>query len=395
MGLGGHFNSGLAMVKRLCSSGHTVHIVYPGGDKKKTEEFISCGATCQNLPELKRWNLLLPSLRGHSSLKEIVKSRQINIIHAQDYPSLSRAYSVAVITGTPLVSTFPGGNFFHHTPVNKAHTVIFSQEQIDNLSSRYQLNKEKLHLIRARIDTELYRNCALSDDFIQKYSLPEEGSKIFMATRFTIAKRAWFDSIFELAVKLKSKNDVRHIIIAGDGVLMDEIRRKAETVNRQCSRSVIHLTGSVHDARDLNMFYNYSDLVSGSGRGIMEAMAVGKPVIILNKSGMGQIVTPSNIDDVAYYNFSGRHFSDLKSDIRFSALIEQLLGDENQMKKLGESSKGYVRKYLDYQIGGEKLQNVYKLAAGSQYSWSDFIKWYFRAVLSGLSRIPVAIRNRI
>lgn len=59
---------------------------------------------------------------------------------------------------------------------------------------------------------------------------------------------------------------------------------------------------------DLIQLYSYADLVMGHGRGILEAMACGKSVVVLNKNGTGEFVSDKNVNIVSKFNFSGRHY---------------------------------------------------------------------------------------
>lgn len=56
-----------------------------------------------------------------------------------------------------------------------------------------------------------------------------------------------------------------------------------------------------------------SDVVFSTGRGVREAMSMGRPAVVLNSMGYDGLVTPENVELLRTHNFSGRamyrHFS--------------------------------------------------------------------------------------
>ena len=59
------------------------------------------------------------------------------------------------------------------------------------------------------------------------------------------------------------------------------------------SEAVLVPIGPVYGTADLVQLYNHADVMVGSGRGILEAMACGKAAIVLGESGEGEILDAS------------------------------------------------------------------------------------------------------
>lgn len=57
---------------------------------------------------------------------------------------------------------------------------------------------------------------------------------------------------------------------------------------------------------DVRPYVARSSAVFSTGRGIREAMSMGRPVVVLNSMGYDGIITPENVELLRKYNFSGR-----------------------------------------------------------------------------------------
>ena len=148
---------------------------------------------------------------------------------------------------------------------------------------------------------------------------------------------------------------------------------------------MLRFIGPIFKPEEMARFYNYSDLVIGSGRGILEAMSCGKPVVILGENYEAELVGPDNIEEIAYYNFSGRHFRQRKTPCEtLSDLLKRLVEDTEQMRRLGEYSLEYIRTKMDAQIGAEQLVEVYSKAIERKSVLTDLLVWYVDTIYHSL-----------
>lgn len=103
---------------------------------------------------------------------------------------------------------------------------------------------------------------------------------------------------------------------------------------------------------------NLSDLVISCGRGAMEAMACGRPVIVMDHRPYMPpyaegIITPENIEDLLFSNFSGRYYMKNSYDV---SIIDQAIDNidiytSDRMRYLAQKHfdiRKQVKKYLDY-----------------------------------------------
>ncbi len=391
--IGGHQRSALGMVAGLEGMGHHVMVLAPGGPAEMAREFVGTGAEFLSIPQLGRHRRFLPATCGAGRILGVARERAADVIHSQDFDSIGPAYLAAVLGKKAFVYTKAGGPWAYHMPPRQAETVVFSRELADGVPAAYRLAKDNLHLVRARINTDVFRPGEVDPTFIRKYGLPASGKKVVVAMRLELPKMVWLKTVLGAAKAVSASPSRVHLILAGEGPLLAELKRKAAGINRKRAQGpVLHLVGPIFNSREINQFYNYADLAVGTGRGILEAMACRKPVIVLGEKGEAEVVGPENIEEVAYFNFSGRHFRyRAKSSVLLSDLLGELLDDADTRKRLGDYSYDYIRTRMDARVGARQLVEVYERALGNRSSLIDYAWWSTQEVFTRL-RLSVRIR---
>ena len=108
---------------------------------------------------------------------------------------------------------------------------------------------------------------------------------------------------------------------------------------------------------DIENYINGADMVISLGRGAYEAMACGRPVLVLDKrpyqAQMGDgLISMKNVDIAIRNNLSGRAFRnhDIKQMVDFAI--------SNYSQTLGEWSRAYAVKNLNIDIQANKYLNL-------------------------------------
>lgn len=393
--IGGSFKSALAMVKQLCHRGHKIVIAAPGGSEEMEKSFREAGAEI-NFIEILGKRLPIPTLSGARELEQIVRREKIELIHAQDYPSIGRAYLAAIRSNCAFLVTEAGGFFPYHVPPRYVDTILFSKEQESVFIQKYPLITSNLHLIRARIDTDVYRPSLQSPTFVKRHALPMSGTKICMAIRLEKQKKRWINAMFLAASQLKKDNCQIHFVVAGEGSLLDEFKQQALQFNQSCPEGglSIRFIGPVLGVSDICDFYNYADVVIGNGRGILEAMACKKSVMVLGESGQGQWLGPDNVKQVAHYNFSGRHFRyDSIPQEGLGVLLKSVVTNPEKQIQYAEFAYDYIHQCMDAKLGAEKLSDVYQKAMRKKIMFKHFVAWYLKAIFHKIMGIGHILRK--
>ncbi len=114
-------------------------------------------------------------------------------------------------------------------------------------------------------------------------------------------------------------------------------------------------------AWDVEPYIQEADIVIGLGRGILEAMACEKPVIVGDYNGYdGAITTEFEYKTIRKSNFSGR--SDIIIDVPDAAYIKteieriMSVGIDN----IGKQNREFVLKYHDVKKAADKFEQIYK-----------------------------------
>jgi len=380
---GGHFKSALAHMKCLNKKGHRIDVLMPSGESSAgvVQEFIDSGVKIHLFhkgPHRGR----LPSFRGANDIISFCKNKKIDIIHAHDFASFPAAYSAALWMQRGIVFTKPGGPVNNLFPPHTVDAILYSEELLQGMIREYNLDPNNVFLIRARIDTDVYKPEPIKTEFIKKYQLPQSGKKIVMATRLESNKKPWIEMVLNLAKDVAEKDEALHIIIAGEGPLLKELETCSYIPNRKnLNGKIIHFIGPLYRISELNQLYNYADVVIGNGRGILEAMACGKPVVILGEFGEAELVTAERIDTIAYFNFSGRHFKQrVCSDGGITPLLLRLINDQELLAETGRFSLSYIKDNMAAEIGAEAVVKVYQRALQKKHFYRDFLYWYVKLI---------------
>lgn len=107
---------------------------------------------------------------------------------------------------------------------------------------------------------------------------------------------------------------------------------------------------------DVEKVMNEVDLVISYGRGALEAMSCGRPVLIYGHNGNDGIVTKENYNEIRKNNFSGRRF---KEKWNASRLKEEL---EKYNPELGKDSRELIEKNHDIKDIIKQYEKLYKEA---------------------------------
>jgi glycosyltransferase involved in cell wall biosynthesis len=184
------------------------------------------------------------------------------------------------------------------------------------------------------------------------------------------------------------------IVIVGEGPLVDEIRSHPGVMGTdKLIGRIVYFKGPMYKISEINQLYNYADIVLGNGRGILEAMACGKPVVIVNEIGAGEAVCHENIKDVAFFNFSGRHIrNDGQSHGSLHTVLRALIDDGDMRKRFGQYLYVYIKQNMDAEIGAKQLLGVYERSLYKPLRIIDLISWNLKVTYTILG---LAVQRRV
>lgn len=358
--MGGHFKSALAMIPTLREAGHGIEVIAPGGASELVDDYLAAGGRIHPVPELDRWRYV-PRRSVVDQIAAVCETVGIDMIHAQSQYSMPAAALVAGRLRLPVVVTIPGGPWDGRPPPSWTPCVSYSDELVIALRRAGRPESSMTRLIRARFDTSRYKPGPPSTEFMASHDLPTSGLRVAIAIRLDPDKRPRLESLLALAEELRDVDEDIHLVLAGGGELLPMIRERADAINAGRARGpLLHVIGPLLDSDQVCQLYNSADIVLGIARGVMEAMACGRPVVVLGREGEGDAVAPETVELIARYNFSGRQFGQEGPDGRpLAELLLELARDERRRGELGSFALDYVRSELDVRIGARQMLEFY------------------------------------
>lgn len=273
---------------------------------------------------------------GLDEMEEVIRKNQIDIIHCQPFQSAVRTLVLHEKTKVPFVLTWHGAYYTDNFPyiAQKSEKVIcVSEEVYDILLKKYPLVEQKLVVIQNGIDINEFKPLP-----IQKES-----------KEITFIGRDCADRLAGLKFLITSvlASSFQRINIVG-------FSSKAELQQ-------YHQCNFVGEVADVKEYIHRSDVVVATGRGVREAIACGKPCIVLSHWGYDGILYPSTFKGLEYANFSGRSFAEPLSSERILDDLNLLTSAELR-DKLGQYGRKLAEQFYDIEKITKSTEIVYRQA---------------------------------
>jgi glycosyltransferase involved in cell wall biosynthesis len=204
--------------------------------------------------------------------------------------------------------------------------VTVSKCQRDQIIAEGVIRADKVTTIWNGIDTSGFRERALCGPTREALGIPEDSVVVV-----TVARLVWFkaiDILIEAAALVKSTTKV-HFLVVGDGVLRPRLQQLVEA---RGLNDRVRLLGERHDVAGLLALSDIFALPSASEGmpiAIMEAMAVGLPVVATAVDGTPELVLDGQTGTLVRPG-DPRAFADA---------LDPLLGNAELRQKLGQAGR--------------------------------------------------------
>jgi len=238
---------------------------------------------------------------------------------------------------------------------------MVNSEYYRKLLGNIGIPREKILVIPNVIDLNKY-TCS-KPEYVNSQNI----KKILYMSRLSFEKLPAIENVIMSAQVLYGQMPRLEILIAGTGAYYSYVKKMAEKINKKLDKNVIKVLGKIDEDEKIALMSS-CDIVIGASRVVLEAMALGKPVIvtgdrILEKNStavLGGIVTKEKIDEFKYYNFQyTNHHIDLTPENVANEILK-LLNDEEYMKELGEFGRKFVEKEYNADKVAKKLEKIYE-----------------------------------
>ena len=299
-----HLNSGglvsgaVEVAKELVNSNFKSLVVSSGGYKEN--EILRNKSISEKLPVHSK--NIFTIFSNKKKLIDLAIKYNIHLIHARSRAPAWSAYFAAKELNLPFVTTFHGTygteNFLkkkYNSIMLKGNAIIAISKFIkQHIQGEYGVNKN-IYVIPRGVNTNIFSPKKVSSarliNAAKKIGIEGNDQIILLPGRMTNWKG------HKLAVKAISRLKVKNFKLVFIGDLQGRVKYKNELINLATTFNVANKVIFINHTRDLPSYLMLSDLVlscstkpEAFGRTVLEAQAMGKPVIAFNHGGSVELI---------------------------------------------------------------------------------------------------------
>jgi len=243
--------------------------------------------------------------RNIDRLVSLIKEHQVDILHARSRVPAWSALGAAQKTGVKFLTTFHG-NYNEGNPLKKYYNSVMARGDLviaisqfigDQICDRYGVDANKVRVVPRGADINLFDPNAVSPERViqlaESWRVPDDATVVMLPGRLTRWKG--HKVMLEALTRLEDRKNLRCIMV-GDAQGRDAyVRELQDDIVRLGLESVVHLPG---DCRDMPAAFMLADVVVSAstdaeafGRVIVEAQAMGRPIIATDHGAARETVT--------------------------------------------------------------------------------------------------------
>ena len=341
MGLGGAETHVLELSLELARRGHSVTVASCGGVYVKA---LEAGGVTHVLAPLDSKKPACVA-QATSVLTRLMREERFDIVHAHArIPAficgkLREKFGFAFITTAHF--DFKVNALLARITNWGDHVLAVSADIADNIVKNYAYPRENITLVNNGIDTE--RFCPENDGSAVREKHGLVGKKVVMYLgRLDEDSSLGAKALLESAPALyRADKDVR-VLIVGNGKLLEEMRKRAEHINKEAGETIALLPGGTADAAG---YIAASDVFAAPSRSAMEALASGKISVIAGNFGMLGIFSPEIADEAARTNFCCRGSELPTAEKITESVLSALALDAEEKSRLSAYGRNFIEKY--------------------------------------------------
>jgi glycosyltransferase involved in cell wall biosynthesis len=286
----------------LVAAGWTAYVASSGGPMER--ELARAGAHHIHLPLASKNPLAIR--RNTKALIEIIRRQRIDIVHARSRAPAWSAWKAAKKTRRRFVTTFhnaydekaPLKHWYNSVMARGERVIAISDFVAGYAASSYGVGADRLRTIPRGVDLNLFDAGRVNGDRVAdlaaRWRVPDGFAVVMLPGRLTRWKGGldFIDAIARLG-----RRDLCCLLVGAEQ--RPGFRRELEAAIQR--HGLIGQFRIVEDCRDIAAAYVLADVVvsastdpEGFGRTIVEAQAMGRPVIATDHGGARETVVPGS-----------------------------------------------------------------------------------------------------
>lgn len=363
--IGGTETHVFALTRELLRQG--VQVAAAGKNGRMLGRFAGLGIPCYEIDfvldnhEVDRMN----SARHEALLLSLIERENISLIHSHQLPSGNSAIQAALRKRLPFVFTLHGHYYddLFLERLNVAGETICVSPPLMRL---LQGKGIRSHLVANGIEERDYAPYREPDSPYRVYvrsrlEMPQDAKIVMYASRLAWEKADVCLEVIRSVAELRAQGagDVR-LLIVGGGSESQRIEEHAREQQELSGERFIEMVGEVDN---IHTYYAASDVVIGTGRVALEAMASGRPVLAAGSRGYAGIIRPE-IYNSAWNTWFGDHDAEWRVTRRglVRDLKEVMLMSGNRLSSLVEANLQQVRKMYQISRSCQEIMRIYERA---------------------------------
>jgi glycosyltransferase involved in cell wall biosynthesis len=298
---GGVERGTLEIARAIAGKGWTSLVASEGGPMAK--QLAYSGAEHITLPLASKNPFTI--WRNSRRLAKIIRERQVDIIHARSRAPAWSAYAAAKKTKCHFVTTFHGFYGLQTEIKRKYNAVMTKGERViaisnfiaDHIRKNYPVAAERIRIIHRGVDLKLFHSTTHSPErmirMAKEWHLPDEPVILFPGRLVR-----WKGQ--DVFIRALAELPHRHFfaVILGDDKAHGKYRAELEKLILDLGLAghvcIVPHTPKITDAYQLARVVVATSLEPEAfGRVVLEAQAMGKPVIATNHGGPQETVVPN------------------------------------------------------------------------------------------------------
>jgi len=299
LGSGGAERGCVDVAAALVKAGGTALVASAGGLLER--ELTRAGALHTALPLDSKNPFVLRANAGR--LAELIEEHRVDIVHARSRAPAWSAYAAARRTRRAFLTTYHGTynertyvKHLYNAVMAKGDLVIaISQHIADLVPRRYRIDPSRVRLVPRGIDFEVFDparvNASRLVQLAQSWRLPDGMPVVMLPARLARWKG---QLVLVEALARLGRKDIRCLLVGADQGRRGYRRAIEARIAALGMEAVVHL---VEHCNDMPAAYMLSDVVVSAstdpeafGRVMVEAQAMGRPVIATDHGGARETV---------------------------------------------------------------------------------------------------------
>ena len=297
---GGAERGTVELAAALTAAGWNAYVASAGGPLER--EIARAGATHLTLPLASKNPMVLR--RNRAALARAIRALGIDIVHARSRAPAWSAWSAAHATGRHFVTTFHNAygagsalkRWYNSVMARGERVIAISDFVADHAAKVYGVEPDRLRTIPRGVDLDIFDPRRVGGQRIaslaRQWRLPDGVPTVMLPGRLT----RWKGGLdFIAAVAALGRRDICCVLVGAEQ--RRGFRRELETAIER--RKLVGLFRIVEHCPDMAAAYMLADVVvsassdpEGFGRTIVEAQAMGRPVVATDHGGARETIVP-------------------------------------------------------------------------------------------------------